>query len=141
MALTSSIVICTRNRPDDLGACLGSLDAQARLPDEVVVVDASDGEASRMRVAAWAAASPVGRQRHVAAAPGLTRQRNLGIDATAGDVVTFLDDDVVLEPGYLAAVLALFERDRGWAAPRGRSRRRSSAAGGGRRTPSAPSSP
>ena len=111
MALTSSVVLCTRNRPDDLAACLASLDDQERRPDEVVVVDASDGAVSHERVLTWAATSPVGRWRHLPAAPGLTRQRNLGVDATDGDVVTFLDDDVVLEPGYLAAILALFERD------------------------------
>jgi GT2 family glycosyltransferase len=111
MALTSSVIICTRNRPDDLAVCLASLDVQERRPDQVVVVDASDGAASRERVLAWAAASPLGRWRHLPAAPGLTRQRNHGVDATDGDVVTFLDDDVVLERGYLAAILALFERD------------------------------
>ena len=34
--------------------------------------------------------------RYLVSEPGLTRQRNRGIDEVAGDVVLFLDDDVVL---------------------------------------------
>ncbi|HYR95840.1 MAG TPA: glycosyltransferase family 2 protein [Candidatus Binatus sp.] len=156
MSLTVSVVICTRNRPDDLAACLGSLGGQTRLPAEVVVVDASDTDEPRRRVDEWAAGrpgrggpplgidsaapgfrdtadagargligadrgssaprpprvvSPITEVRYLAARPGLTRQRNLGVAAATGDVVTFLDDDVVLEPAYLARIVELFEAD------------------------------
>ncbi|HZP42488.1 MAG TPA: glycosyltransferase family A protein [Candidatus Binatia bacterium] len=106
--MTVSVVICTRDRPDDLADCLASLARQTRRPHEVIVVDASDGDASAVRVRTWAARSeiPVDCLR---TAPGLTRQRNLGAARARGDVVTFLDDDVVLDPGYLEAIAALFE--------------------------------
>jgi GT2 family glycosyltransferase len=111
--MTHSVVICTRNRPDDLAACLASLGAQTRRPDEVVVVDASDDDRAERRARAWAAAGAVPAVRVLRAAPGLTRQRNVGVRAATGDVVTFVDDDVVLDPGYVAAILALFEADPG----------------------------
>ncbi len=111
MGVTVAAVICTRNRPDDLAACLRSLAAQTRRPAQVVVVDASDTEGPRRRVEEWAAAGPVAELQVIATAPGLTRQRNLGIAAATGDVVLFLDDDVVLETGYVAAIAALFDRD------------------------------
>jgi GT2 family glycosyltransferase len=106
-----SVVVCTRNRPDDLAACLASLGVQTQPPAEVVVVDASDGDAPRRRVEAWAARTPRVRVVRVPAAPGLTRQRNLGVTASRGEVVTFLDDDVVLAPDYLGAIGALFAAD------------------------------
>lgn len=106
--MTVSIVICTRNRPDDLADCLASLASQTRPPLEVIVVDASDGEASGARVRAWAARTAIAVE-YLRAAPGLTRQRNQGAARARGDVVTFLDDDVVLDARYLAAIVALFE--------------------------------
>ena len=42
--------------------------------------------------------------------PGLPAQRNLGLRQTQADVVAFFDDDVELEPGYLAALMAVYER-------------------------------
>jgi GT2 family glycosyltransferase len=111
MSLTVSVIICTRNRPDDLAACLRSLATQTRRPAEVVVVDASDGDASREAVMAWAAARGAPRVRYLHAAPGLARQRNLGIGIATGHLMTFLDDDVVLARGYLACIVELFELD------------------------------
>jgi glycosyltransferase involved in cell wall biosynthesis len=111
MRLRVSVVICTRNRAGDLGTCLASLAAQRRRPDEVVVVDASDGDEPRRRVDAWAGGVASIDVRYRRAAPGLTRQRNVGVALATGDVVTFLDDDVVLEPEYLDAIVELFEVD------------------------------
>jgi glycosyltransferase involved in cell wall biosynthesis len=39
----------------------------------------------------------------------LSRSRNLGIEAAAGDVVAFLDDDAVPEPRWLEDLVAAFE--------------------------------
>jgi GT2 family glycosyltransferase len=108
-----SVVICTRNRPDDLAICLGSLAVQTRPADEILVVDASDDEHDARRTAAWLPAGVLPAVRILRAAPGLTRQRNLGVANARGDVLTFLDDDVVLERGYLAAIRDLFEVDPG----------------------------
>ena len=106
--MTSSVIVCTRNRPDDLAACLASLAAQTRPPDELVVVDASDDERNARCIETWAAARALPAARVVRTAPGLTRQRNIGVAHARGDVLTFLDDDVVLEPGYLAAIAAVY---------------------------------
>jgi GT2 family glycosyltransferase len=110
--MTITVVICTRNRPRDLAACLDAVGEQTHLPRQVVVVDASDEASSARQVAAWAAGRPIAVE-VVRTAPGLTRQRNLGVRRASGAIVTFLDDDVVLEPGYLAAVAELFALDPG----------------------------
>jgi GT2 family glycosyltransferase len=48
----------------------------------------------------------------IATAPGLPRQRNIGARAATGSLVVYLDDDVVLERRYLAAIARTFEDDR-----------------------------
>jgi GT2 family glycosyltransferase len=111
-AVTVSVVICTKDRPEVLAACLESLEGQTRHPEEIVVVDASAAPA-RDTLDRLVARMPECRVARIAAAPGLPRQRNIGARATTGALVVYLDDDVVLEPGYLAAIARTFEDDRG----------------------------
>jgi GT2 family glycosyltransferase len=108
--LALSVVVCTKDRAADLARFLESLAAQERLPEELIVVDAG-GMPVDEQVQRFAARVPAVACRHLRTEPGLPRQRNLGIAAAAGDVIAFFDDDVVLEPGYLGAVLAVFARD------------------------------
>jgi GT2 family glycosyltransferase len=106
-----SVVICTKDRPETLATCLESLQRQTRHPEELVIVDASATPA-REAVARVAEHLPGCRVALIGAAPGLPRQRNLGARATTGAVVVYLDDDVVLDAGYLAAIARTFEDDR-----------------------------
>ena len=108
--LTLSIVVCTRDRPDLLATCLESLRSQTRRPEEILVVDASAAPA-RDAIDRLARSMPGCRVALIGSPPGLPRQRNLGARATTGSVVVYLDDDVVPEPGYLAAVARTFEDD------------------------------
>jgi GT2 family glycosyltransferase len=73
----------------------------------VLVVDASaDGETEEAaRTFAGVSYSRVPPEER-----GLTRQRNWGIARTRGELVSFLDDDTVPEPGYFAEVEACFGR-------------------------------
>jgi len=108
---TLSIVICTRNRPVALAACIESLRTQIRRADEVIVVDGSTARLpARMRRRLRKRLGGT-RIRFVATPPGLPRQRNLGATLAHGSVVVFLDDDVVLERGYLEAIAAVYEND------------------------------
>lgn len=103
--MRSQLVLCTRNRPDDVRRLFASLlDGNADVP--VLVVDASTDERTR-RIAESASGLQV---RYLRSEPGLTRQRMLGVNALEPDVevVHFLDDDVVLEPGYFEALERVF---------------------------------
>ena len=100
---TVSVVICTKDRPAALAECLASLARQTCPAREVIVVDASTAPAEPRGLPA----STV----RLRSAPGLPRQRNLGARAASGEVVLFLDDDVVLEPGYLAAIARVYAED------------------------------
>ena len=98
---TLSVVICTRNRPVALSACIASLASQSRPADEVLVVDAGTARLpARMRRRLRKRLGGT-RIRFVATPPGLPRQRNLGATLAHGSVIVFFDDDVVLEAGEI----------------------------------------
>jgi glycosyltransferase involved in cell wall biosynthesis len=111
--MTSDVlVLCTRNRTEDLGRCLVTVRVQDRVPSRVLVVDSSDDDATARIVVdlaqTWARGSVLD---YLWSEPGLARQRAAGIDATIEDVVHFVDDDTVLERGYFEAILATFDAD------------------------------
>jgi GT2 family glycosyltransferase len=105
------VIICTRDRPEDLRRVLDSIASQTLLPDRVLVVDSSEDDRSEMETRRQASEHFGVEFQHVRSAPGLTRQRNCGVAASRGQVIHFLDDDVVCEPGYLAAIMACFGAD------------------------------
>ena len=104
--VAATVVVPTRDRPDQLRACLAALDAQAGADLEVVVVDDASRDAGA--VAAVVASSP--RARLVRGeGRGPAAARNLGAASAAAPVVCFTDDDCRPEPGWLAALLARFD--------------------------------
>jgi len=88
-----SVVIPTMRREQILADTLASLESCDPPPDEVIVVDSDEAGSSRPVVTAFDQAFSRAVRYHQTA-PSLTRQRNLGIDDSSGDVVVFLDDDV-----------------------------------------------
>lgn len=103
--LTVSVVIVSRDRPDALRRCLTGLAQQFLHPFEVVVVG---DRASRQTVATL----PLAAQAKLIAfdEANISRARNRGIAAAAGEVVAFIDDDSVPEPTWLQYLTAPFER-------------------------------
>ncbi len=105
--LSVSVVIPTKDRARILSDCLESLLQQESGPDrwEIVVVD--DGSSDSTREVVAEAASRNASIRYVArTAGGLNAARNAGIDAAAGEVIAFLDDDVLCSPGWLNAFVS-----------------------------------
>jgi GT2 family glycosyltransferase len=106
------IVICTKDRPEELRRALASI---AHEPADVLLVDSSTTPHLPESDEALQALAPVRQHLHVRKTqPRLTAQRNIGIDVARSsgyDVVLFMDDDVVVEPGYVTAVLTAFEAD------------------------------
>ena len=91
-----SVIVCTRRRAAALARCLASL-GQIDEPDhEVVVVDNSEGDRDVERLAAERGARYLVESRL-----GLSFARNAGIDVATGEVIAFVDDDAVVDPGWL----------------------------------------
>jgi glycosyltransferase involved in cell wall biosynthesis len=108
---SSSVVVCTatHERAELLTACVRSLLAGTRVPDEIIVV--VDQNPSLR--AEFAAALPRDVRLLETSRPGLSEARNVGIGASSSDVVAFVDDDATAEPGWLEAILAEFDADGG----------------------------
>jgi GT2 family glycosyltransferase len=106
-----SAVIATMNRPRDLGRALQSLAEQTRLPFEVLVVDQSEDHATRETAGKFAEDPRLkGTVRYLfQKEKSLVRARNRGIGEAKGEVLTFLDDDIVLEPDYFEKIESALE--------------------------------
>ncbi|MEB3047715.1 glycosyltransferase family 2 protein [Rhizobium mulingense] len=100
-----SILICTKDRPEELRRCLASIPEQSLKPAEIIVVDnASSGNATR-RVVEEAGATYVREDR-----VGLDFARNAAIRAAKTEFVAFTDDDVVLHQRWLENLMKAFDR-------------------------------
>lgn len=110
--MTWSVVICTRDRADLLRDALDSLRGlgDPGVPYEVVVVDNGSHDRTPEVVEAAAAASPVPLRYLHEARGGLSAARNTGIREARGESIAFIDDDVRVDPGWLAAFARAFER-------------------------------
>jgi GT2 family glycosyltransferase len=102
-----SVIVCTRDRPQELARCLDSLLAQSRPPEEIVVVDdGSSGPVAR-RVAGERPRVTFRRQQP----SGLAAARNTAIRAARHDILAFTDDDVRHHPLWLERLVRPLERE------------------------------
>jgi GT2 family glycosyltransferase len=106
--MTFSVVIATLRRAEILSDTLDSLAACDPQPAEIIVVDGDPGLTTEKTVAGRREVHPLMPLRYVASAPGLTHQRNVGIDAANGDVIVFLDDDVAVEPSFFTDLASAY---------------------------------
>jgi glycosyltransferase involved in cell wall biosynthesis len=100
-----AFVIPTRNRRDDLTRMLGSLVAQTRRPDQIVVVDGGDEGQTVEDVCRHF--SELGVDYVRVFPPSLAKQRNAGMAVVRPGIALagYLDDDLVLEPGAIANMM------------------------------------
>jgi GT2 family glycosyltransferase len=107
-----SAIVPTIGRPESLQALLDSLAAQTRLVDEVIVADASVDDGVKGILADFENQSARIRVNRVAVhPPNAVRQRTAAIEVAHGDLLLFLDDDVVLEPDCVEQMLSLLEQN------------------------------
>ena len=104
-----SVIIPTKDRYSDISVCIRSLLNQTMIPDEIVIVDASDTEQLQEILAATFNENPIIRYIH--ARPGLTRQRNIGVKSAVGDLLFFFDDDIVLDRDFVREITKIFAED------------------------------
>jgi len=96
-----SVAICTHRRAASLRRLLDSIASQTRLPDAVLVIDASPDTDTEMAIrrepAPWDLGDRLLYVRVGGPLRGLTKQRNVAISLMETDLVAFFDDDIVLE--------------------------------------------
>jgi len=104
-SLSCSVIVPTIGRSDELAQCLEAVTSQDYAPFDVIVIDNSPtGEKETVAVAARFGARYVWERK-----PGLSRARNRGALVSGADIIAYLDDDSVPEPGWLAALVKEFD--------------------------------
>jgi GT2 family glycosyltransferase len=100
---SSTVAVCTRDRPEDLRRCLDSICASAGRETQVLVVDNAPSDEAASRVAAGYPVSYIREEQ-----PGLNWARARAVREARGDVILFTDDDVVVDPGWIDAMRGPF---------------------------------
>jgi len=112
LAKSTSVIIATTDRPDDLEACLSSLLIQTVLPKEIVIVDDSltpeTHRVTKTYAVEFAARSVTVKYVRNKSPRSLAAARNTGVDNSSGGIILFLDDDTVLDHEYLKELLSVF---------------------------------
>jgi hypothetical protein len=105
-----SVIVCTHNpRPDYLARCLAGLQAQ-QLPHslwELIIIDNASDE---MRAPTVDLTWHPNAKLLTEATLGLTSARLRGIREATGDLLVFVDDDNILEAGFLGIARSIAER-------------------------------
>nr|WP_279671466.1 glycosyltransferase [Flexivirga meconopsidis] len=101
-AVPISVVLCTRDRPDDLRMALRSLIGLDYPDFEIVVVDNAPTTSATTDTVANIADPRI--RVTTEPVPGLSRARNAGVASARHDWIAFTDDDVVVDPGWLRGV-------------------------------------
>ncbi|MFP3913077.1 MAG: glycosyltransferase family 2 protein [Desulfobacteraceae bacterium] len=103
-----SVAVCTRDRDNQLKACLDSLQNLSYPRLEIMVVDNAPRTNAAKRL--------VNREFPnigyiVEPRPGLDWARNRAIMESQGEIIAFTDDDVVVDPGWIDALVKVFLED------------------------------
>jgi GT2 family glycosyltransferase len=93
-----SIIICTKDRPDDLARALASIRASDDVTRAAEIVVVEEADAPR--------ALPGVRYIHLPRKNrGVGYARNVGVNAATGDIAVFIDDDCEAEKGWGEALV------------------------------------
>lgn len=101
-----SIIVPAYNNADDLLECLSALRTSGHPDLEIIVVDdgsTDDAPSVAIRMGA--------RLLHLAKNSGPSAARNYGACYARGDILFFVDADVVVAPGAVSRVLRIFEEN------------------------------
>jgi hypothetical protein len=109
--LDVSVVVCTRNRAGPLAELLESF-TRIRVPDglswELLIVDNGSTDATPQVIEGYADRLPIRAVREET--PGLANARNRGVASARGRYICWTDDDVEIDPEWLAAYAEAFRR-------------------------------
>jgi len=101
-----SAVIVTWNGKDLLATCLETLRAQTRPVDEVLVVDNGSSDNTQRMVRTT---SPEVSLIEMGRNTGFSIANNVGISQAKGEYIALLNNDLILDPGWVAAMVGALE--------------------------------
>jgi GT2 family glycosyltransferase len=110
--LKFAVIICTKNRANDLDITLNSIFLQTLLPDILLIVDDSNNDATHQLIKKYSFPSKTALMylHPIPSNSGLPAARNYGIKNVreSTDIIVFLDDDVTLDPHYFESIIEQF---------------------------------
>jgi glycosyltransferase involved in cell wall biosynthesis len=105
--LKLSVVVCTKDRKDKAVKCITAVVSQSEKPSEVIIVDSSSTK-DLCEPASTILEKGGIRFVYDYFDCSMTVARNRGIKKSSGDIVLFLDDDVVLYPDYIEKLIEFY---------------------------------
>ncbi len=116
MEVKLSVIIPTKDRQDILKNLLSSFISQEiSYPIEFIIIDQTEISMLEkelyllIEIAAYVAEKSFVKYYHFPDLSGLTQARNIGIEKASGRYVLFLDDDIILLPGFIKGVMEGFK--------------------------------
>ena len=112
--LKQSVVISTLDRPDDLVKAVTSILEQSQSPYELIIVDQSvDSKSNNDIKDLFSKLKPRTKliYIHDNSIKGLVSAKNHAVKKSNGEIICFLEDDVVLDKNYLKNTINLFEKN------------------------------
>lgn len=106
-----TLIVPTYRRPREILELLTLLAELPDTPGEVVIVDGSPERTVDAAIQKWAVVNLRFDLVYVRSPAGLTRQRNVGLDACSREFIYFLDDDCLPRPGYFSEIRNVFVND------------------------------
>ncbi len=97
-----TVGIITRNRADDLEGALESLTRQIRPADEILIVD--NGSTDQTRTVSEQFQDRLSISYYFLQDASIPAARNMVLERAQHDIVSFTDDDCIIEPEWLNAV-------------------------------------
>ncbi len=108
-----SLVICTRNRCEQLRACLEYIDRiETSCAWELIVVDNGSTDDTGAMLAAYAAKAPTPTTILYEETPGKGRGLNRALPVARGELIAFSDDDCYLAPDFIDRIQPAFDDPR-----------------------------
>jgi glycosyltransferase involved in cell wall biosynthesis len=112
-SLEVSVIIPTKNRMESLRELLCTLIGQTMLPKEIIIVDDSDGDETKKLVGqkqeGYLGEGIVLRYLRGKKKKSISAARNIGAANAAGDIILFLDDDVILANNFVSEIVKVYE--------------------------------
>lgn len=105
-----SLIICTYNRAESLIRLLKSIKNQEHYPDEVLIIDGSEGDETKTALLN-STYKNISYHQVDNEYRGLTKQRNIGIEYAhkQSEIICFLDDDIIVTKGYFKNLIDTFD--------------------------------
>ena len=106
-----TVAICTRNRADSLARTLESFTKLVIPPGvewELIIVDNGSSDHTKNAISHFSSLLPI--RGVYEPTPGLSNARNRAVDEARGEYILWTDDDVIVDPNWLAAYAEAIER-------------------------------